>query len=165
MKEFFDLQRFVEGGGGRGGGSPPEGEGGGSSSSSVTYSGATEITTAGTYSNQTYTSTTANKNSVLITVGGTINNTSGHIFHVTNTTAVITLSDVTINDSGAGVLLSVCDDGWSGASNVATLNAVNQEITGDILVGENYTLTLNLTEGTVFTGIIDGNITNNAGTV
>ncbi|MBQ3433619.1 MAG: hypothetical protein IJG24_01080, partial [Selenomonadaceae bacterium] len=55
--------------------------------------------------------------------GGVLNNTSGHLFHVTNTAAVISLNGVTINDSGDGVLLSVCDDGWSGASNIATLNA------------------------------------------
>ncbi|MBQ9451712.1 MAG: hypothetical protein IJU65_00235, partial [Desulfovibrio sp.] len=46
--------------------------------------------------------------------GGTLINKSGHVFHVTNTNAVINLDGVTIEDSGAGVVLSVCDDGWSG---------------------------------------------------
>ncbi|MBR3497511.1 MAG: hypothetical protein IKO05_00785 [Selenomonadaceae bacterium] len=96
--------------------------------------------------------------------GGVLNNYKGHVFHVTNTTAVINLSGVTINDSGDGVLLSVCDDGWSGAANVATLNASGQELTGDILVGSDSALTLNLSDSTKFTGNLSGSITNAKGT-
>ena len=95
--------------------------------------------------------------------GGSLVNKSGHVFHVTNTTAVINLSGVTIDDSGDGVLLSVCDDGWNGASNVATLNASGQTLTGDILVGSDSTLTLNLSDSTKFTGNISGSITNASG--
>ena len=95
--------------------------------------------------------------------GGTLNSQKGHVFHVTNTTAVINLDGVTINNSDSeGILLSVCDDGWSGADNVATLNASNQTLTGDILVGSDSTLTLNL-EGSTFTGNISGEITNASG--
>ena len=96
--------------------------------------------------------------------GGVLNNTSGHLFHVTNTSAIISLSGVTINDSGDGVLLSVCDDGWSGASNIATLNASGQELTGDILVGSDSTLTLNISDSSTFTGNLSGSITNASGT-
>ena len=96
--------------------------------------------------------------------GGVINSSSGHVFHVTNTSAVISLNGVTINDSGDGVLLSVCDDGWSGASNIATLNASSQTLSGDILVGDDSTLTLNLSDSTTFTGNISGSITNAKGT-
>ena len=52
---------------------------------------------------------------------------------------------------------------WSGASNIATLNAKNQKLEGAVLVGSNSTLTLSLTEGSSFTGYIDGNITNASG--
>ena len=98
--------------------------------------------------------------------GGTLTSKSGHIFHVTNTNAIINLSDVKIvNEDSANVLLSVCDDGWSGASNVATLNADGQELSGNILVGSNSTLTLNLKNGSSFSGSISGNITNAAGNV
>ena len=97
--------------------------------------------------------------------GGTITSTSGHVFHVTNTAAVINLDGVTIKDTGDQVLLSVCDDGWSGASNVATLNASNQILDGDILVGDDSTLTLNLSNSSTFTGDISGIITNNADSV
>ena len=96
--------------------------------------------------------------------GGTINSKNGHVFHVTNTNAVINLSGVTINNEDSEkVLLSVCDDGWSGAKNIATLNANRQELSGNILVGSNSTLTLNLNNSSVFTGAVSGNITNAKG--
>jgi len=98
--------------------------------------------------------------------GGTLTSKNGHVFHVTNTNAVISLEGVTIvNEDSANVLLSVCDDGWSGSSNIAALNASNQQLKGAILVGGNSTLALNLSGGTVFTGYIGGNITNAKGTV
>ena len=76
--------------------------------------------------------------------GGSLTSLSGHMFHVTNTHAVITLSGVTLNNEGSDVLLSVCDDGWHGASNTAELVADGQALSGTILVGDNSTLTLTL---------------------
>lgn len=96
--------------------------------------------------------------------GGTLINKSGHVFHVTNTNAVINLDGVTIEDSGAGVVLSVCDDGWSGANNQATLNLSGQELDGTILVGDDATLTLNIADASTFRGNISGAITNAQGT-
>lgn len=97
--------------------------------------------------------------------GGTLTSNNGHVFHVTNTNAVINLTNVTIvnNDSDA-VLLSVCDDGWSGASNIASLNVSNQTLSGTILVGSDSTLTLNLKNNSTFTGAISGSIVNAANT-
>ena len=98
--------------------------------------------------------------------GGSLTSLSGHVFHVTNTNAVITLSSVTItNEDDADVLISVCDDGWSGADNIATLNANDQVLEGAILVGADSTLTLNLTGGSAFTGLIGGEISNSKGDV
>ncbi len=95
---------------------------------------------------------------------GSLTSENGHVFHVTNTNAVINLNNVKIvNKDSENILLSVCDDGWSGADNIATLNAVNQTLEGTILVGSNSTLTLNLTEGSDFTGSISGEITNSKG--
>ncbi len=97
--------------------------------------------------------------------GGSLTSKNGHMFHVTNTTAVITLSCVTlVNEDNDNVLLSVCDDGWSGGSNIATLSVKNQELAGGILVGSNSTLTLTIAEGSSFEGYVDGNITNASGT-
>ena len=96
--------------------------------------------------------------------GGSLTSKNGHVFHVTNTNAVINLSDVEIrNEDASGVLLSVCDDGWNGAGNVAALNADGQELSGIILVGSNSSLTLNLTNGSTFTGKVSGVIVNAKG--
>ena len=98
--------------------------------------------------------------------GGSLTSKSGHVFHVTNTHAVITLNDVQIiNEDSGNVLLSVCDDGWSGAENNAELYASAQSISGTILMGSNSKLTLALSNGSAFTGSISGEITDSKGTV
>ena len=97
--------------------------------------------------------------------GGSLTSLSGHMFHVTNTNAIITLSSVTLNNEGSDVLLSVCDDGGSGAANIATLNADGQALQGTILVGDDSTLNLNLTNGSAFEGTVSGEITNAKGSV
>ncbi|MBR1824852.1 MAG: hypothetical protein IJ779_11580 [Ruminococcus sp.] len=97
--------------------------------------------------------------------GGTLTSKNGHVFHVTNTNAVINLNGVTIkNEDSENILLSVCADGWSGAGNIATLNADGQELSGIIKVGSDSELTLSLTNSSTFTGSIDGSITNAKGT-
>ena len=96
--------------------------------------------------------------------GGSLANRQGHLFHVTNTNAIITLNSVKlVNDDPAKVLLSVCADGWQGAANKATLNVSRQQLEGTILVGDDSELTLTLADGSTFNGCIDGNITNAAG--
>ncbi|MBR1843038.1 MAG: S-layer homology domain-containing protein [Oscillospiraceae bacterium] len=96
--------------------------------------------------------------------GGKLTSNNGHVFHVTNTNAVITLSGVDIvNNDSDNVLLSVCDDGWSGGSNIAALNADGQTLEGTILVGSDSTLTMSLADGSVYTGAISGSITNGKG--
>ena len=98
--------------------------------------------------------------SVFTMTGGTLNNSYGHVFHVTNTSAAITLSGVSINNTDSeGVFLSVCDDAWSGLSNSATVNATNQAIDGTMLVGSDSKLTLNLKGSSVWTGKTSGSIT------
>ena len=106
----------------------------------------------------------ASGTSAFTMTGGSLKSLSGHVFHVTNTSAVINLSAVNItNEDSDNILLSVCDDGWSGGSNTATLNASKQELNGAILVGSNSTLTLNLSDSSTFTGLINGKITNASG--
>ena len=96
--------------------------------------------------------------------GGSLTSKNGHVFHVTNTNAVINLSDVEIrNEDASGVFLSVCDDGWNGAGNVTTLNADRQDLSGTILVGSNSGLTMNLINGSSFTGTVSGEIVNAKG--
>ena len=93
--------------------------------------------------------------------GGSLTSKNGHVFHVTNTNAVITLNGVKIvNEDTDDILLSVCADGWSGGSNTAVLKGIAQELEGSILVGSDSSLTLELTEGSTFTGLIGGSIVN-----
>jgi hypothetical protein len=76
---------------------------------------------------------------------------------------VITLSGVTLVNEGSDVLLSVCDDGWHGASNTAELIADAQQLRGTVLVGDNSTMTLTLQNGSTFEGTFSGEITNAKG--
>ncbi len=96
--------------------------------------------------------------------GGSLTSKNGHVFHVTNTSAVINLSGVSItNLDSEGILLSVCDDGWSGADNTAVLTASDQELYGTMLVGSDSSLTLELKDGSYFKGTISGDIVNGKG--
>lgn len=96
--------------------------------------------------------------------GGSLTNKNGHIFHVTNTNAVIELAGVQlVNEDAGNVLLSVCADGWSGGLNAATLNATGQQLAGLMLVGDDSALTLDLADGSTFEGAIDGVIENASG--
>ena len=96
--------------------------------------------------------------------GGSLTSKNGHVFHVTNTSAVITLEGVEIvNEDAENILLSVCSDGWRGGSNIATLKAAAQKLAGAIKVGSDSSLTLELTSGSSFEGSIDGSIVNARG--
>ena len=96
--------------------------------------------------------------------GGSLTSLSGHMFHVTNTHAVITLSGVELKNEGSEVLLSVCDDGWNGAENIAELVADQQVLAGTVLVGSNSSLSLTLRNGSTFEGTFSGEISNSKGT-
>ena len=103
----------------------------------------------------------ATGNSTFAMTGGSLTSKNGHMFHVTNTNADIELNGVKLtNEDAANVLISVCDDGWNGGNNKATFNAKAQDLVGAVLVGNNSTLALNLTEGTTFEGYVNGNIVN-----
>ena len=92
--------------------------------------------------------------------GGSLTSLSGHMFHVTNTHAVITLNGVELSNQGSDILLSVCDDGWYGASNIAELVTFNQQLEGTILAGDNSSLKLTLSDGSAFQGTVSGRIEN-----
>lgn len=97
--------------------------------------------------------------------GGSLTSKNGHVFHITNTHAIISLENVAIsNEDSEDVLLSVCDDGWNGAENNAALFAASQQLEGCILVGSNSKFSLTLTGGSGFVGSISGDIQNSSGT-
>ena len=96
--------------------------------------------------------------------GGSLTSKSGHVFHVTNTDSIIALKDVKIyNQDSENILLTVCADGWSGGSNIATLKASSQKLTGAIKVGSDSSFTLEISDNSTFDGYIDGKITNAEG--
>ena len=110
---------------------------------------------------QSFSGDAAKGNSHLTLNGGSLTNQKGHLLHVTNTNAIITLNGVKlVNEDPAKVLLSVCADGWKGAGNKATVNASHQQLEGNILVGNDSELTLRLADGSTFNGCIHGSITN-----
>ena len=105
-------------------------------------------------------------NSTFTMTGGSLTSKSGHMFHVTNTNAIINLTGVALtNEDAENVLISVCNDGWNGASNSATLNAAAQALSGAILVGDNSSLSVKLTAGSSLEGCVNGAITNSKGDV
>ena len=113
---------------------------------------------------QSFSGDAAEGNSHFTMNGGSLTSKKGHLFHVTNTNAIITLNNVKLmNDDPAKVLLSVCADGWQGAGNKATVNVSRQQLKGTILVGNDSELTLTLADGSTFNGCINGNITNAEG--
>lgn len=95
--------------------------------------------------------------------GGSLTSLNGEVFHVTNTNAVIDLTNVSItNKDSDNVLLTVTNDGWSGADNIAVFNADSQKFEGSIIVSNTTVkddnsskLTLNLTNSSVFEGNIN----------
>ncbi len=94
--------------------------------------------------------------------GGTLTARNGDMIYVTNTHCVLTLSGVTLkNEDADGVLLRVVGNsashGWGTAgSNGAQVEftADGQVLTGDIVVDTISTLTMKLTNGSTFTGVI-----------
>ena len=110
----------------------------------------------------------SNGTSSFTMAGGSITNANGDIFHVTNTTTTISLSEsiaITNNDAN-GYFLRASTDSWgSSGSNggKVTLNADGQTIEGNMLVDSVSSLTLNMSNSSVFNGAI--NTTGQTGTV
>lgn len=98
--------------------------------------------------------------------GGTYTNKKGSLFYVTNTTATIDLTGVTIKNNSDDVLLTVQQDGWgtsgSNGGNV-TFTASNQTLTGSVTVDSVSYLNMTLKDSSSYTGAI--NSEGDAGTV
>lgn len=96
----------------------------------------------------------------------TITTNKGDSFYVTNTTAEINLENNTIvNNDDTGNFLRIQKDSWGNSgSNGGTvaLNMTNQKVTGNIVVDSISKLTMNLANGSSFSGAINSE---NAGEV
>ncbi|MBR1602440.1 MAG: hypothetical protein IJ667_03265 [Synergistaceae bacterium] len=91
---------------------------------------------------------------------GSLTNANGDVFLITNTNAIINLTGVAITNNDTannGYFLRAAAQNWgtsgSNGGNV-TLNASGQTIKGDIYVDRSSSLTLNLKDGSTFTGAI-----------
>ena len=104
--------------------------------------------------------TSSTENAKFTMTSGTIDNTTGDIFCITNTDAEINLTDVTItNNDTSGIFLRAEAQKWGNNGGNVTLNASNQNISGDMLIDDKSSLTMNLEEAN-FMGAINKSGTN-----
>lgn len=93
----------------------------------------------------------------------TITTNKGDSFYVTNTTAEINLENNTIvNNDNTGNFLRIQKDSWGNSGSnggTVTLNMTNQKATGNIVVDSISKLTMNLTNGSSFSGTINSDNT------
>lgn len=103
---------------------------------------------------------------VFIAKNSTITTNKGDSFYVTNTTAEINLENNTIvNNDKTGNFLRIQKDSWGNSGSnggTVTLNMTNQKATGNIVVDSISKLTMNLANGSSFSGAINSD---NAGEV
>ncbi len=108
----------------------------------------------------------ASGKAVFTAKNSTITTNKGDSFYVTNTTAEINLeNNQIINNDKSGNFLRIQKDSWgkSGSNGgTVTLNMTKQAATGNIVVDSISKLTMKLTSGSSFNGIINGE---NAGEV
>ncbi len=89
----------------------------------------------------------------------TITTNKGDSFYVTNTTALISLeNNKIINNDKTGNFLRIQKDSWGNSGNnggTVTLNLINQEVTGNIVVDSISKLTMNLSNKSSYKGAIN----------
>jgi len=97
--------------------------------------------------------------SSFIMTGGTLTSKNGDMFYVTNTDSIITLKGVALTLADGTNLLTVAGNdasrGWGTAGSnggIVTFNLDGQTATGNIAVDAISTLTMNLTNGSTYTG-------------
>ena len=92
--------------------------------------------------------------------GGSITNKNGDVFFVNNSSATITLENAEIiNQDTDGVFLRAAAAGWgTEGSNGGKVNLIlkDQDQTGDIVVDKVSALNLYLSEGTTYSGTVNG---------
>ena len=101
----------------------------------------------------------AEGNSSFSMTGGSLTSLTGTMFHVTNTTTTIDLSDVEFtyaDDSEDFIIISEGSWGKSGSNGGhVTLNLDSQEAEGNAIVDQSSDLVLNLTNGSSYTGAVN----------
>ena len=101
----------------------------------------------------------AGGSSVFTMNGGSMTAGTGAMFHVTNVTTTINLTGIAFTYAAdSDVFLDAAADAWGSSGKnggQVTLNAAAQELVGNMLVDDVSSLSLNLTEGSMYTGAIN----------
>ena len=101
----------------------------------------------------------ASGEAVFTSKNSTITTNKGDSFYVTNTTATINLeNNKIVNNDTTGNFLRIQKDSWGNSGSnggTVTLNLTNQEAIGNIVVDSISTLTMNLSNGSTYTGTIN----------
>ena len=101
----------------------------------------------------------ADGEAIFTSKNSTITTNKGDSFYVTNTTATINLeNNKIVNNDSTGNFLRIQKDSWgnSGSNGGAvTLNLTNQEANGNIVVDSISKLTMKLSNGSTFKGVIN----------
>jgi len=129
----------------------------GSNSIAVTGSHLTGTVNRGVMIYQSMSGDAQGSTGVFNETGGSLTALSGPILYVTNTTATINLSCVTL-DGSSGVLLDAAAGQWGATGSnggQATLNATDQILSGSVDVDGISTVALNLSKGSTLTGAIN----------
>lgn len=88
-----------------------------------------------------------------------ITTNKGDTFYITNTTAIINLTNNTIvNNDKTGYFLRAQKDSWGNSGQnggVVTLNLTNQKVSGNIYVDSISTLTINMSDNSYYEGAIN----------
>ena len=105
----------------------------------------------------------ANGEAVFTAKDSTITTNKGDSFYVTNTTATINLeNNKIINNDSTGNFLRIQKDSWGNSGSnggVVTLNMTKQKATGNIVVDSISSLTMKLSNNSVFKGSINNSNT------
>ena len=103
----------------------------------------------------------ANGEAIFTSKNSTITTNKGDSFYVTNTTATINLeNNKIINNDSSGNFLRIQKDSWGNSGSnggIVTLNLINQEANGNIVVDSISKLNMKLSNGSLFKGSINNN--------
>ena len=101
----------------------------------------------------------ADGKAVFTSKNSTITTNNGDSFYVTNTTAEINLeNNIIINNDLTGNFLRIQKDSWGNSGSnggTVTLNLTNQEVNGSIVVDSISKLTMNISNNSIFEGVIN----------
>jgi hypothetical protein len=139
----------------------------GSNSITVTNSTLSGAVKSGVMLLQTMSGDSSGSDSHFSMSGGTLANEAGPLLFVTNTTGTVTLTGVAAT-AGSGVLLRSAADRWgtSGSNGGnATVLAVRQALSGDVVVDALSSGVLDLSDGSSLTGAVDSDHTGRSVTV